>query len=74
MEEFFPYKEFKEIGIFTKEMRGDYEAQAARICNFLGLDTIYEYRVEETRVHLSFAGKRPEGYEDFITIILSIYE
>jgi hypothetical protein len=24
MKEFFPYSEFKRIGLFTKEMRGDY--------------------------------------------------
>ena len=36
MNEFFPFKEFLKIGIFTKEMKGNYELQAQKICDFLG--------------------------------------
>lgn len=74
MKEFFPYQEFKKIGFFTAEMKNDYEAQARRICDFFGYETVYEYRAKEIKVHISFAGKRPEGYEDFVTVIPSIYE
>lgn len=71
MQEFFPYSEFKKIGFFTKEMRGDYEAQAKRVCEFFGFKTVYEYRAEETRCHISYID--PVG-KPFITVLPSIYE
>lgn len=55
MKEFFPYAEFKKAGIFTKEMRGDYEAQARYICRILGLNSIFEYGKEEIRCHITYA-------------------
>lgn len=55
MKEFFPYAEFKNAKIFTKEMRKDYVAQANKICYLLGLKTIYEYRKEEIRCHITYA-------------------
>jgi hypothetical protein len=82
MKEFFPYSEFKKIGMFTKEMQGDYKAQAKKICRYFGFKTVYEYGAIECNVHLSYAeGKRPlmvneEGklkHEPFITRIESIY-
>ncbi|SKA30154.1 hypothetical protein SAMN04488128_103229 [Chitinophaga eiseniae] len=74
MQEFFPYGHFKKIGIFTKGMRGNYYAQAARICKFFGLKTIYEYGSKEIRCHLTYVdGKRPKG-EPFVTVTPSIYE
>lgn len=81
MKEFFPYGEFKKAGLFTKEMKNDYEAQAKVICNRLGLNSIYEYGKDEIRCHISF--EEPTTYineqgqlktEPFITIIKSIYE
>ena len=47
MKEFFPYNNFKKIGLFTKEMKGDYEAQAKRVCLFFGYETVYEYGAKE---------------------------
>mgnify|MGYP001547740347 FL=1 len=74
MKEFFPYSILRKAGLFTKEMRGDYYAQAVRVCNQMGLSTIYEYGSQEIRCHLTYMeGKRPEG-EGFITVIPSIYE
>ena len=74
MKEFFDYPSMVKIGLFTKEMKGDYEAQAEKVCKFLGLKSIYEYGAEEIRCHISYAkGKRPQG-EGFITTIPSIYE
>ncbi len=74
MQEFFPFASFKKVGIFTKEMKGDYQAQAKRICDMLGLKTIYEYRAEEMTFHISYSeGYRPKG-EPFVTVIPSIYE
>ncbi len=74
MKEFFPYGQFKKIGLFTKEMKGDYKAQAKRVCDFMGYETIYEYRATEMRAHISYVeGYRPQ--EDmFITVFPSIYE
>jgi hypothetical protein len=73
MKEFFPYKEMKRCGIFTKEMRGDYKAQAEYMRNHFGYKSIYEYGAKETRVHLSYAGERPPD-EPFVTVIPSIYD
>ena len=55
MKEFFPYAEFKKAGIFTKEMRGNYKAQAEHICRLLNLKSIYEYGREEIRCHITYA-------------------
>lgn len=74
MKEFFPFKELLDIGFFKKEMKGDYEAQAKRVCLYFGYDTVYEYGAQEVRCHLTYAkGHRPEG-EPFITVIPSIYD
>lgn len=82
MKEFFPYSEFKKAGIFSKEMRNDYQAQSKRICDMLGLKTIYEYNSKEIRCHLTYAGERPmhinsDGElksDPFVTVVKSIYE
>ncbi len=74
MKEFFPYGQFKKIGFFTKEMKGDYKAQAEKVCYFFGYKTVYEYRAYEMRVHISYAdGKRPKD-ESFVTVLPSIYD
>lgn len=74
MKEFFHFPSMVKAGIFKKEMKNDYKAQSERICQFLGLKTIYEYGSEEISAHLSYVkGKRPQG-EPFVTVIPSIYE
>ena len=73
MKEFFPFSAMRQAGLFTKEMKGDYKAQSEKMCKFLGLETIYEYRKEELRCHISSTGKRSKD-EPFITVIPSIYE
>lgn len=74
IKEFFDFSGLRKAGVFTKEMRGDYYAQAKRLCIFLGLNTIFEYGKDELRCHITYVdGKRPEG-EGFITEIPSIYE
>lgn len=74
IEELFCFDDLLEVGMFTEEMRNDYEAQAERICKYFGLKTIYEYRAEEIRCHVTYVeGHRPEG-EPFVTVIPSIYE
>lgn len=90
MKEFFPYSAFKKIGFFTKEIRGNYYAQAKRVCVFFGYKTVFEYGAKEIRFHLSYGSgetgigsdERPlhvdeQGKlydEPFITVIPSIYE
>ena len=82
MQEFFPYIEFRKAGIFTKEMKNDYQAQAQRICNRLGLKSIYEYGSKEISCHLSYEGNRPtfvnkQGKlktEPFVTTFKNIYD
>jgi hypothetical protein len=74
MKEFFPYNEFKKAGLFTKEMKNDYKAQAEKICHYLGFKTVYEYGKDEIRCHISYGkGERPPD-EPFITVIPSIYD
>ncbi len=82
MKEFFPFGEFKKIGFFTKEMKGDYKTQSEKVCKFFGYKTVYEYGAKEVRCHLSYSNDRPlevnaKGKlqkESFITVIPSIYE
>jgi len=83
MKEWFPYGEFKKAGIFTKEMKGDYEAQAERICNRLGLETIYEYghlgvgtifHLTHDRIELHVNEKGELKSPPFVEQIQSIYE
>ena len=74
MQEFFPFSEMKKIGFFTKEMKGNYQKQADRVCQFFGFKTVYEYGKDETQCHISYVeGKRCKG-EGFITVIPSIYK
>jgi|JI9StandDraft_1071089.scaffolds.fasta_scaffold93912_3 hypothetical protein len=72
MKEFFPFTEMKKIGFFTKEMKGDYDAQAKRICDFFGYKTVFEYRAKDIRCHLSYDRERHSD-EPFVTVIPSIY-
>jgi len=73
MKEFFPFTGMKKIGLFTKGMKGDYEAQANRICEFFGFETVYEYGAIEVRCHLSYVdGHKPKD-EGFVIETTSIY-
>ena len=81
MKEFFPFTQFKNIGFFTKEMKGDYEAQAKKVCDYFGYKTVYEYGAVGCRVHLSLDRpitsineKGELEQEPFVTVIKSIYE
>lgn len=74
MQEFFPYTEFKKIGFFTKEMRGDYKAQAERVCKHFGFETVFEYGARDISCHITYVeGHRPVG-EGFVTVIPNIYD
>lgn len=74
MKENFHFPTLRKAGFFTQEMKGDYKAQAERICLFFGYKTIYEYGAEEIRCHVSYVeGKRPTN-EGFMTVIPSLYE
>jgi len=74
MKEFFPYGPLQKAGFFTKEMRGDYKAQAARVCQWFGFKTVYEYRADELRCHLTYADNAHPANEGFVTVLPSIYE
>ena len=71
--EHFPFTPLRKAGFFTSEMRGDYKAQAARVCKYFGYKTVYEYGAETIRCHVSVVGKRPNDMP-FITEIGSIYD
>jgi len=72
MQEFFPFKPLLNAGFFTKEMKGDYPAQAKRVCDFFGYETVFEYGAKEIRCHVSRV--KPEPNEPFVTTIQSIYD
>lgn len=63
MEEFFDFDGLLSIDFFTEAMRGDYQAQANRVCQFFGFDTVYEYGAFEGRAHLSTGSGSFEIYE-----------
>jgi len=73
MEEFFDFKTLKKIGLFKKDMKkDDYEAQASRICQYFGMESIYEWRKDEIRCHISEVN--PDPKDPFVTVLPSIYE
>lgn len=80
MKEFFPYSEFKKIGLFTTGMKGDYEAQAKKICDYFGFKTVYEYGAMEVTAHITYVNTDSKSGLDvdiskpFITVIPSIYD
>lgn len=60
MDELIPIEDLTKAGFFTKEMKGDYEAMADRICQFFGYKTVYEYGSEEFSYHATYVdGHRP---------------
>jgi hypothetical protein len=72
MKEFFPYKEMKRCGIFTKEMKfNDYEAQAKVICDLFELNSIYEYEAlgKGTRYHVSYVNNKTDITRPFVQTI-----
>lgn len=77
MKEHFHFCSLRKAGLFTKEMRGDYKAQAERICRFFGLKSIYEYGTKEIRCHITEAGTKNyipdsnERKEPFTTVVKS---
>jgi len=82
MQEWFPYRLFKKAGLFTPEMKGNYEAQADHICKRLGIESIYEYgnlgvgttfhlTYDQRPLHINQNGElKPEP---FVETIKSIY-
>lgn len=58
----FDFKSLKKTGLYPKEMKhNDYEGQAARICRFFGLESIYEYsNIGRGRFcHISYVNPTP---------------
>lgn len=60
LEEHFDYSWLKKTGIYSKDLkRNDYEGQAKRLCEWWGLESIYDYGKNEVRCHINYAGPRP---------------
>jgi hypothetical protein len=72
MKEHFHYPSMEKAGFFTKEMKGNYEAQSKRVCDFFGFETVYEYGKDEIACHISSV--KPSKDDPFITVVSSIYE
>jgi hypothetical protein len=71
MNEFFDFKGLVELGLFKKEMKGDYYAQAKRICHYFGYETIFEYGAKKVSAHISYVD--PKG-KPFVEEFGGIYE
>lgn len=69
IKEHFHFNTLLKAGFFTKEMRGDYKAQAERICKWFGYQTVYEYASKEIVCHIT-----ENNPTKFVTVIPSIYE
>jgi hypothetical protein len=69
MKEQFDFNALLKAGFFTKEMRGDYKAQAERVCRWFGFKTVYEYGSREISCHLT-----EDGSSNFITTVPNIYK
>ena len=67
MEEFFDFDCLLKSGFYKPEMRGDYQAQAKRVCEFFGFKTVYEYGAIEVTCHIT------DGKEPFVTKVKNIY-
>jgi hypothetical protein len=52
MKEFFHFPTLCKVGFFTKEMKGDYKAQAEMICKRFGFESIYEYGLTAKHVKI----------------------
>jgi len=65
MKEFFHFPTLCKAGFFTKEMKGDYKAQAERVCKFFGYKTVYEYGLtaKHTTTNNGFSWKMESIYE-----------
>lgn len=58
----FSFSDLKKLGFYSKEVRAnDYEKQAIRICQYFGLDNVYDYTKigAGANYHLSDGGKSP---------------
>lgn len=48
LEEFFDFEELCKVGLLKKEWKNDHQKQADRICEYFGLDNIFEYGAFES--------------------------
>lgn len=68
MQEHFDFRSLKKVGVFSAVKFNDYEEQAKRVCEHLGLKSIYDYHkiLWGVRCHLSVTND-PNGFRPFIT-------
>lgn len=78
LKDHFDFSTLKKAGFFPKEMKhNDYEGQAKRICEWFGLESIFDYGKHEIRCHISYGGERPSTVnesgelipEPFVTVV-----
>lgn len=58
LKEFFDFNSLCKAGLFTKDIKNDYNKQAEILCSFLGLKSIYEYGAKEIRKQIDDIEKR----------------
>jgi len=65
MKAHFDFSGLKQVGFFPKEMKHtDYEGQAKKICEYFGLESIYEYGKHEIRCHITYAENERKTFVD----------
>ena len=67
LEDNFDFDELKKVGLFDKNIgKNDYQKQAGRICQYFGLETVYQYGWRTIRAHISYAdNEKHEFVEEF---------
>lgn len=63
MKEFFHFPTLCKVGFFTKEMKGDYKAQAERVRKFFGYESVYEYGLGAIHINHGFASEMKSIYD-----------
>ena len=65
MKEFFCFDSLLKAGFFTKEMRGNYEAQAERVRTFFGFETVYEYGAKKFKALVNHTDPKKSGLREY---------
>lgn len=80
IDEFFDIETLVDIGFLVPEIKDDYPAIEKCLNAWLGIESIFEYRKDAIRVHISTVdpncpiGMESEKGKPFITELPSIYE
>lgn len=75
IDEHFCVKSLKDIGVINKNINNkDYVSIANEICRFFGYKTIYQYKFENTKCHISYANVKERKESSFTTEVKAWHE